>query len=342
MTTRLPAKPPPADKLHGLLVEESRAVLTLHGRPRPELGDVINAAMRSPTNERIPLMPSARADHITRWIRRHCGPLRDILTGLVMDRKLRLAATIAARLLLLAPEDADGGWVDGLGRLGTGAVSDSQRAVLCELAARCHIAAGRLTEADALHGVELELLRAAAEVDGSYQGVLPLLWRRTRLHWIRRDWPRVLHWLDAIRTYLRSRPDSRQAQLRGIAHGEVLFAMGQDHNAAVVLNRAIALDSHPDTLLARVDAHLTAGHALHAASGHQTANEQWTHARNVLLPALDGPLSTTFDDTTRDGLIVRLGHVEDLLNTPVDSRPARREDFTVLGPNRPPRPESSP
>ncbi|CAL9677658.1 hypothetical protein SUDANB95_07984 (plasmid) [Actinosynnema sp. ALI-1.44] len=330
MTTRLPAKPPPAATLRDLLDRECRALLTLHAKPRPELAAVINTVMHSTTNERVPLVPSARTDRITAWIGEHHDALRAIVAGLVVDEEHELAIKLSAGLLLLAPTAVNGDWVDRLARLATGDQDDLTRAVLWELGARCHIAAGRLTAADGLHTLEQGVMRPLRRADGSRPPMLPLLWRRTRLHWARGDHERALHWLNAIMAYLHHRPDPEQAQLRGIAHGEVLVAMGHHHDAVTVIERAVDLGPYPATVVARVDAHLTLGHVLHVQAGHQAAARRWKHARTALLAVLDNPPDQQFNTAVHDALATRLGHLDDLLSAAVD-HPVRRQDFTVLG-----------
>ncbi len=329
---RLPATPPPdPEELGEILDRQCSELLTLHGKRCAGIGPVLNTVMRSCANDRVMLLPSRSADRVTAWIVEHRTGLAQIVTA-AAEYNPRLATTLATRLLLLCPSTMDSEWIGAIAELPDRGVEAADKALVKELAARCHIAVRRHAEADLLHGEVHQALAHLVRDVGAGPLDIALLWRRARLHWAGGDPHRTAHFLNSLGGVLDLHPDPVQSQLKAIAHAEVLLALGRHTDALTSFDRALGFGDHHDTLIARAGAHVAIGHTLRLHQGHDYAAVHWRTAHTLLNTALQDPSWMEQHHVPRATVTARRTYVETLLVTPSSKNTTPCPDFTLLGP----------
>ena len=327
----LPAVPPHGEKLLALLSTEASTVLTTSRDTG--LGPVLETVMTSTINARIPVAATERGARIAAWIIRHREALIDAVTDTADHEQVIRLATL---LWLLTPAHSGRRWAIRLAELAATAAQTSHRpaeeAVLCELGARWHIAAENFDDAEHLHDRELYVLLDLRPRYGT-KTIVALLWRATRLAWVRGRFDHTLNYLSALAGLLHEHPDPFNQVLVQTARAEVLYAKGDRFTASAELAAADRYAAeHPLLVLERVDAQLTLGHTLRAVDGPAAAQRQWTKTRDLTTSAFHTAADIGLHHTTVNALERRHRHLTHLLDTPADSRPVRDEEFTVLNP----------
>lgn len=328
----LPPVPSRGEQLLDLLAKEAPMVLATATRAAA-LGAMVDWVMNGSINARVPKAATKRGARVEAWITRHRQALLDTVCDAADDE---LVIRLATLLLVLAPADLDRQWAVRLTERAASAAQTARRpveeAVVCELGARWHIAAGNFDHADALHDRELHVLLGLRPRYGA-KAIVALLWRRTRLAWVRGRWNDTLNHLSALTATLYERPDLFNQVLTQIARAEVLYAKGELFTASAELAAADRYAAeHPQLILERVDAQLTLGHALHAVDGPPTAQRQWVRTHTHVVAAITTSADTGLSLGIVSALEQRRRHLRELLDTPTGSQPRRVDDFTVLNP----------
>lgn len=339
--TPLPARPPRGNALLTLLNGVCESLLSLDGTNRSTTREVIDAVMLAKTTTKTPFASSAYAtayaDRVGTWVHEHRDSLIGSLTGAVLRHDAASAIRLATRLLLLAPHDMDPVWLNQAVGLATQIAEDqrhyNEAAVLHELAARCHIAQGRLADAELCYLDEQNALFRLEESDRRRRALVALSWRRVRLHWTRGDLELTLRHLDGIAGHLDLGHGPAQASrlLRQIAYAEVLYQKGQWHQVVRLL--ANAVDSYADhhTVVERIDAGITVGHALCRGESLEAAQRHWVRVLRSLSGELAPDSTAQRDQHTLDKLAQRHLHLKTLIAATAGP-PPRLERFSVLGP----------